>query len=100
VRLGGTRLSVKRNAVPVTGRGGPYGCEMLRIPHYLGNRLTDGCKVVSPTRLPSFTHRNIPGTHFCYRLSEPQGLVRLEGLGQLKNPLTSGIEPATFRLVA
>jgi hypothetical protein len=26
--------------------------------------------------------------------------VRLEGLGQLKNPLTSVIEPATFRLVA
>jgi hypothetical protein len=27
--------------------------------------------------------------------------VRLEGLGQVKNPMTSsGIEPATFRLVA
>jgi hypothetical protein len=27
--------------------------------------------------------------------------VRLEGLGQLKNPMTSsGIEPATFQLVA
>jgi hypothetical protein len=26
--------------------------------------------------------------------------VRPEGLGQLKNPMTSGIEPATFRLVA
>jgi hypothetical protein len=27
--------------------------------------------------------------------------VRLEGLGKLKNPFTlSGIEPATFRLVA
>jgi hypothetical protein len=28
-------------------------------------------------------------------------MVRLEGLGQFKNPMTSsGIEPATFRLVA
>jgi hypothetical protein len=28
-------------------------------------------------------------------------MVRLEGLGQLKNPMTSsGIEPAIFRLVA
>jgi hypothetical protein len=26
--------------------------------------------------------------------------VRLEGLGQLKNPMTSRIEPATFRIVA
>jgi hypothetical protein len=24
------------------------------------------------------------GTHFCYSLSEPQGLVRPEGLGKLK----------------
>jgi hypothetical protein len=24
----------------------------------------------------------------------------LEGFGQLKNPMTSGIEPATFQLVA
>jgi hypothetical protein len=27
--------------MPVTGRGGPCGCEMLRIPNCLGNRLTD-----------------------------------------------------------
>jgi hypothetical protein len=32
---------------------------------------------------------------------ESRVLVRLEGLGQLKNPMTSsGIEPATFWLVA
>jgi hypothetical protein len=28
-------------------------------------RLTDGGKVVSPTRRPLFTPRKIPGTHFC-----------------------------------
>jgi hypothetical protein len=28
--------------------------------------------------------RKIPGTHFCWRLSRPQAIVRLEGLGQLK----------------
>jgi hypothetical protein len=26
--------------------------------------------------------------------------VRLEGLSQMKNPMTSGIKPATFRLAA
>jgi hypothetical protein len=32
---------------------------------------------------------------------DPWAIVRLEGLGQLKNPMTSsGIKPATFRLVA
>jgi hypothetical protein len=35
------------------------------------------------------------------RLVDPTAIVRLEALGQLKNPVTSsGIEPATFRLVA
>jgi hypothetical protein len=33
--------------------------------------------------------------------STPRAIVRLEGLGQFKNPMTlSGFEPATFRLVA
>jgi hypothetical protein len=48
-----------------TGRGGPLGCERLRLPHFLDNRLTDGGKVVSPTRRPLFTPTKIPCTHFC-----------------------------------
>jgi transposase len=31
---------------------------------------------------------------------DPRDIVRLEGLGEIKNPTSSGIEPATFRLVA
>jgi hypothetical protein len=42
-------------AIPVTGRGGPYGCEMSRLPHFLENRLTGGGEVVSLTRRPPFT---------------------------------------------
>jgi hypothetical protein len=42
-------------AIPVTGHGGPYGCETLRVPHYLDNRLTDGGEVVSLMRRPPFT---------------------------------------------
>jgi hypothetical protein len=34
---------------------------MLRLPHFLHNRLTDGGEVVSLARRPSFTPRNIPG---------------------------------------
>jgi hypothetical protein len=34
-------------------------------------------------------------------LVEPSVILRLEELGKLKNPMTSsGLEPATFRLVA
>jgi hypothetical protein len=57
-------------AISVTGRGGLWGCEMLRISHCLDNRLTDGVKVVSPTHRPHFTPQKhyyfyVSGTHFC-----------------------------------
>jgi hypothetical protein len=52
-------------AIPTTGRGGPYGCETSRLPHFLGNRLIDDGGVVSLTRRPPFTPRKILGTHFC-----------------------------------
>jgi hypothetical protein len=63
---------------------------MLRIPHCLDNWLTDGSKVVSPMHWSHFTPQkhyyfSVSGTHFCYRLSEPQRLVRPEGLGNFKN---------------
>jgi hypothetical protein len=29
---------VKGEAIPVTGREGPQGCETLRLPHFLDNR--------------------------------------------------------------
>jgi hypothetical protein len=78
----------KGNVILVTGRGGLYGCEMLRIPHCLDSRPTDGGKVVSPTHrrrsTPQKHYFSVCGSHFCSRLSEPQGLVWPEGLGQLK----------------
>jgi hypothetical protein len=49
--------SVKGKDVPVTGLGGPYGCERSRLPHYLDKRLTEGGKIVNPTRRPPFTPR-------------------------------------------
>jgi hypothetical protein len=53
------------SSLPVTGREGPCGCEMSRLPHFLDNRLTDGGESVSLRRRPSFTPKKIPGTHFC-----------------------------------
>jgi hypothetical protein len=67
---------------------GLWGCEMLRIPHCIDNRLTDDGKVVSPMHPPPSTPQkhyfSAPGTRFCYRLSKPQGLVRPERLGKLE----------------
>jgi hypothetical protein len=67
------------------------------------DRLIDGGKVVSPTHQPHFTPQKhyffyVSGTHFCYGLSKPQGLVWPEGLGKFKisphrisNPRPSGL---------
>jgi hypothetical protein len=54
---GNLLFAVKKRgkAIPVPGHGGPKGCERLRVPRYLDNRLTDGGKVVSLTRRPPFT---------------------------------------------
>jgi hypothetical protein len=41
--------------MPVIGRGGPYGCETSRLPHFLDSRLTGGGEFVSLTRRPPFT---------------------------------------------
>jgi hypothetical protein len=82
-----------------------YRVEMSRIPHCIDNRLTDGGKVVGPTHRQHFISQqhsfSASGTHFCYRLSEPQSQVRPEGLGKFKISFSSsGLEPAIFRLVA
>jgi hypothetical protein len=61
---------------------------MLRITHCLDIGFRDGGKVVSLTHRPRSTsqkqYSSAFDNHFCYKLSKPQGLVRLEGLGKLK----------------
>jgi hypothetical protein len=47
-------------AIPVTGYEGPWGCEALRLPHFLDNRLIDGGEVVSLMHRPPFTSTKIP----------------------------------------
>jgi hypothetical protein len=41
-----------KNAIPITGRGGVQGCEVLGIPHCLDNQLIYGNMVVSLTKRP------------------------------------------------
>jgi hypothetical protein len=58
-------LHIKIKAIPVTGRVGLKSYQMLRIPHCLESRITDGCEVVS------FTHRlrSTPYEYFLFFLS-------------------------------
>jgi hypothetical protein len=51
----------------------PLGLQEVEAPTFSDIRLTDGGKVVSPTRRPLFTPRKIPGTYFRSKLSRPQG---------------------------
>jgi hypothetical protein len=46
-------------AMPVNGREVPYGCEMLRIPHFLDNQLADGGEVVNFKRQQYFDLQEI-----------------------------------------
>jgi hypothetical protein len=41
---------VEGKAIPVTGHGGRYNYDTSRLPHFLENRLRDGCVVFSFTR--------------------------------------------------
>ena len=60
----------KGKAVPLQAWSVPEGSRKLRFPDFV---TTDGGKVVSLTHRPPLPPGNIPGTHFCKRLSRPQG---------------------------
>ena len=45
----------------------------------------DGGKIVSPMHRPPLSPENIPGTHFCYRLSQPQGHSETGRIMSMKN---------------
>ena len=87
----------KGKAVPLQVWTDPEGSRKLRLPDFV-TTAQDGGKVVSLTHRPPLPPGNAPGTHFCYRLSRPQGH---SAIGGILCPLTpAGIEPATFRFVA
>jgi hypothetical protein len=59
-------------------------CLMLGVPRRLDNRLTDGGAIFALRTDRALLSRNISvyasGPHFCYRLTKPRSLVRLEAL--------------------
>jgi hypothetical protein len=46
-------LNKESKAIPARGLGGPQGCEVSRLPHFIDNRPKDGGEVVSLTHRPT-----------------------------------------------
>src|SRR5215469_9303549 len=66
------KVKGKGKAVPLQAWSGPERSRKLRFPHFM-KTAQDGGKVVSLTHWPPLLTGNTPGTHFCWRLSRPQG---------------------------
>jgi hypothetical protein len=76
--------NVKGKAVPLQAWSGPESSRKLRFPYFM-TTAQDGGKVVSLTHRPSLPSGNTPGTHFCLRLSRPQGHSATGRISSLKN---------------
>ena len=66
------QLPTKGKAVPLQAWSGPEGSRKLRFPDFM-TAAQDGGKFVNLTHQPPLPLGNDPGTHFCQRLSQPQG---------------------------
>ena len=71
-------------AVLLHAWSGLEGSRKLRFPDFMETALEDG-KVVSLTHRPHLPPGNSPGTHFCQRLSRPQGHSAIGRIMSLKN---------------
>jgi hypothetical protein len=83
------KQSLYRPIAGSVGQGG-WGSQISRQSAHKGFKF-------QPYALAAFTSGNIPGTHFCWSLSRPQGY---NTAGRIMSMTSSGIKPATFRLVA
>jgi hypothetical protein len=93
-------VSGKDKAVTVTDHGSPPGCETSRTPHFSTVCLQMVVRSALLAGRP-FPPRKILGTHFCYRISRPQGHNAAGMIRSIKKSSDLiGNEPAAFRLVA
>ena len=79
-----TKSKGKGKTVPLQALSGPDGSRKLRFPDFM-TTAQEGGKVVSLTHRPHLPPGNPPGTHFCYRLSRPQGHIAIGMIMSMKN---------------
>jgi hypothetical protein len=58
---------------PITGTDRPRGFQEVEAPRFHDIRHMKVERLPAPRTDRLYPPRNIPGTHFCYRLSQPQG---------------------------
>jgi len=78
------RYKGKGKAVPLQAPSGPEGSRKLKFPDYM-TTAQDGGKAVNPTHRPPLPPGNVPGTHFCNRLSRLQGHSAIGRIISMKN---------------
>jgi hypothetical protein len=71
-------------AVLLQAWSGPEGSRKLKFPNYM-TTTQGGGKVVSLTHRPPLPPGNVPGTHFCQRLSRTQGHSAIGRITSMKN---------------
>ena len=64
---------------PITDLERPWGFQEVEAPKFQGG------KVVSPRNRAPLPPRNIPGAHFCQRLSQPQSYSAVGRIMSMKN---------------
>ena len=74
----------KDKSVPLQVWSGPEGSRKLKFPDFMTKAQECG-KIVSLMHRPLLPPGNSPGTHFCYRLSRPQGHSAIGRIMSMKN---------------
>ena len=77
-------IKVKGKSVPLQAWSDPEGFRKLRFPDFM-TTAQEGGKVVNLTHRPHLPPGNSPGTHFCLRLSRPQGHSAIGRIMSMKN---------------